>query len=259
MSKILSKEVTAEDFNKTSKTPTADEPMNSPTAAVTQENISVVVADKKTITLHLKALDDCFKGIEKTFFKVAFNLWWFYDTGAYCEINGKGYDNIVAFAKDRYGLSKASIYNYINIVERFGKKDENGSITVLDSKWKDYSSTKLLYMLRMNNVTLDKCSPAMTVADIKKLLSQQDKIEDNTDSDSTDSDSADSTDSDSADNTDSKKKAVLRAKYDNLQELYSIRDVTALESRKEEIWHALKECLCQHDGIDCGISISMFW
>lgn len=263
MAKTLSKTATAKDFDESTKTATAEtvtenELMNSPTEIIEKKNTVVVMADKKAITAHLKALDDCFKGIEKTFFKIAFNLHWFYKTNAYCEINGKGYDNIAQFAKDRYGISKATCHNYLNIVDKFGKPTENGEITELLPCYKDYSSTKLMYMLQMDDDTLMRCTPKMTVAEIKKLLAESKGIECKEDTAET-AETADGNDSDTADSEKTEKKPVTRTTYANTQELYSIKTAEDLESHAKEILDALKKALSQNNGTDYGISIQMFW
>lgn len=263
MAKTLSNTATAKDFAETAKKATAEtatgsEPMNPPTEIIEKNDTVVVMADKKAITAHLKALDDCFKGIEKTFFKIAFNLHWFYKTNAYCEINGKGYDNIAQFAKDRYGIGKATCHNYLNIVKKFGKPTENGEITELLPCYKDYSSTKLMYMLQMDDDTLKRCTPKMTVAEIKKLLAESKGIECKEDTAET-AETADGNDSDTADSEKTEKKPVTRTAYVNIQELYSIKTVEDLESHAKEIMDALKKALSQNNGTDYGISIQMFW
>ena len=259
MAKRLSETATAKDFDETktaiAETATENEPMNPPTEIIEKDDTVVVMADKKAITAHLKALDDCFKGIEKTFFKIAFNLHWFYKTNAYCEINGKGYDNIAQFAKDRYGISKATCHNYLNIVDKFGKPTENGEITELLPCYKDYSSTKLMYMLQMDDDTLMRCTPKMTVAEIKKLLAESKGIECKEDT----AETADDNNSDTADSEKTEKKPVTRTAYANTQELYSIKTVEDLESQAKEILDALKKALSQNNGTDYGISIQMFW
>ena len=265
MAKTLSKTATAKVFDETAKTATAEtvtaetataetgtenEPMNPPTEIIEKKDTVVVMADKKAITAHLKALDECFKGVEKTFFRVAFNLHWFYKTNAYCEINGKSYANIEQFARDRYGISKPTTYNYINIVDKFGKPNENGDITELLPCYKDFSSTKLLCMLNMDDDTLMKCTPKMTVAEIKKLLAESKGIECKEDTAET---------AEMADSEKTEKKSVTRTTYANSQELYSIETVEDLESHAKEIMDALKKALSQNNGTDYGISIQMFW
>ena len=260
MAKTLSKTATAKDFDESTKTATTEtvtenEPMNPPTEIIDKKDTVVVMADKKAITAHLKALDECFKGVEKTFFRVAFNLHWFYKTNAYCEINGKSYANIEQFARDRYGISKPTTYNYINIVDKFGKPSENGDITELLPCYKDFSSTKLLCMLNMDDDTLMKCTPKMTVAEIKKLLAESKGIECKEDT----AETADGNNNDSADSEKAEKKSVTRTTYANTQELYSIKTVEDLESHAKEILDALKKALSQNNGTDYGISIQMFW
>lgn len=263
MAKTLSKTATAKDFDETAKTATAEtvtenEPMNPPTEIIEKKDVVVVMADKKAITAHLKSLDECFKGVEKTFFKVAFNLHWFYETNAYIDIDGKCYKNIEQFARDRYGISKPTTYNYINIVDKFGKPNENGDITELLPCYKDFSSTKLLCMLNMDDDTLMKCTPKMTVAEIKKLLAESKGIECKEDTAET-AETADGNNGDTADSEKTEKKSVTRTAYANSQELYSIKTVEDLESHAKEIMDALKKALSQNNGTDYGISIQMFW
>lgn len=261
MGKRMSAKATAKDFESIANTATAEtatvnntvapdaEPVNPPVEVIDEKDTIVVMADTKAINAHLKALDDCFKGIEKTFFKVAFNLHWFYKTNAYVEINGKGYANIEQFARDRYGISKPTTYNYINIVDKFGHKTDTGEITELETCYKDFSSTKLLCMLPMDDETLMKCTPKMTVAEIKKLALSVKSIE--TKEDIADTDTADAETSD--------RKSVTRTVYEHTQELYSIKSVDELDKRANEILDAIRKSLSQQNGTEYGISISMFW
>ena len=206
---------------------------------ISAENTSVVVADKKAIATHLKELDGAFSSVEKAFFKIAFNLHWFYETNAFCEVGGKGYDNITQFAKDRYGLSKATTYNYIKVVERFGSKNPDGSITSIREQYKDFSSTKLLLMSNADEEVLAKCTSDMRVKDIKALMS--------------------AADADVEEPTAIVPEPPVKAVSDK-QELFKIDSYEDFEKRKTEIIKSLEKVLRQDsDGVRYGISISMIW
>ena len=256
MGKRMSATATAKDFTATVNNTVAPdaEPINPPVEVIEESETSLILADANTIKKHLQDLDKCVKGVEKSFLSIALNLHWFKSTGAYCEIDGKGYDNIAQFARDRYGISKATTHNYINIVDKFGRKTDTGEIAELENCYKDFGMTKLLYMLPMDDETLMKCTPKMTVAEIKKLAQSVKGIE--TKDDASDTDTADT---DTADTETADRKPVTRTVYEHTQELYSIKSVDELDKRANEILDAIRKSLSQQNGTEYGISISMFW
>ena len=110
---------------------------------ISKDDTSVIVIDTKSINRHLKELDKIFDAFRKNYFyQIGFGLYWFDDTGAYQQIGSKTYDNIADFAKDRYGISKATTYQYLAVIKKFGKINyETGEIDSIQDEYKDYKST----------------------------------------------------------------------------------------------------------------------
>lgn len=185
---------------------------------------------------HLRELDNL-ACKDDTFLKVAFNLYWFYQTQAYLELNEE-YKSISDFAKKRYKISKSTIYNYLNVVEKFGELNpKTKEVDVLKDAYKDYSSTALIVMSAMTEEQLQKCSPDMTVSQLRKIL-KNDAEKAVTDKNVKGS-SADST-----------------FKSNNLK-LYSVSGLDDFKSKKREINKAIEKVLSQNDGNTYRIDIYM--
>ena len=139
---------------------------------ISKDDTSVIVIDTKSINRHLKELDKIFDAFRKNYFyQIGFGLYWFDDTGAYQQIGSKTYDNIADFAKDRYGISKATTYQYLAVIKKFGKINyETGEIDSIQDEYKDYKSTALIIMAGMTAEQLAQCSPDMKTKELKFIL-----------------------------------------------------------------------------------------
>lgn len=218
---------------------------------ISAKNTSVVSCTKEQVKKHLKSLDDAVASFEKTFFKIGLELYWFYTTQGYVSIDGVEYANIADFAKKRYGISKATTYQYINVYDRFGKLDaKTGDCIGIDDKYKDYGSTQLLVMSQMPDEILSKCTPSQKVAKMKALLKGI------PDDDGTDEENGDST----GDESNSTRKPFNTIKTANTQELYSISSVEELEKIKDEIINTIRKTVGQGvNGVNYGVSVVMTW
>lgn len=104
---------------------------------------------------------------ETSFMRVAFNLKWFKDKKAYLTM---GYETIDQLALKEFGIKKATTYNFLKVVERFGLLQLDGNITELQDDYKKYTSTKLITMASLtDNEIKDNIKPDMSVAQIKKV------------------------------------------------------------------------------------------
>ena len=254
MAKRISKLATASDFNneetKTSDTLDNDNFMTSPTDSEEipfSDNTTVIVTSPDKIKKNLKALDDCFNGVEKTFLKIGFGLYWFYDTCAYANINGVEYANVADFAKSRYGISKQTTYNYINVIERFAEKVDGEAVKLSDN-FKDYKFTQLLTMLDMNDETLAKCNSKMKVKDLKALLNVQNSIG-----------CDDEEQQEEEVKKEEEKKSFKAEKKENNVQLFNIESVEEFHEKQSEILQAIEKTLLQDNGIKYEISILMTW
>lgn len=142
--------------------------MNPP--AVTQEVYSAEML--KELDKHAKAIKTALSGIDKNFAKIAFNLYWIYETGTY---KAMGCDSIADYASKQFDIQKTSTYNFIAIVDRFGKRDENGHVMdCFDDKYKDFSSSKLSLISELTEVEIEELGivPTMSVREIKKAVKE---------------------------------------------------------------------------------------
>lgn len=220
---------------------------------IPKEDTSVIVANKQAISKHLKELDKIFDAFRKNyFFLIGFGLYWFDDTGAYQQVGDKTYDNIAEFAKDRYGISKATTYQYLAVIKKFGKiNPDTGEIDAIQDKYKDFKSTALIIMAGMTAEQLAKCSPDMKTKELKAIRDGFPLIEDKQENDNQDGKKGQP----------EKPKSPVSEKKSNVQSLFRIESVTDFETRSKEIMEAIKKVLMQNNGTDYGynIDISMTW
>lgn len=215
---------------------------------IPKEETSVIVVNKQAIAKHLKELDKIFDAFRKNyFFSIGFGLYWFDDTGAYQQVGNQTYDNIADFAKDRYGISKATTYQYLAVIKKFGKiNSETGEVDAIQDEYKDYKSTALIIMAGMTAEQLAQCKPDMKTKELKAIRDGVSLIEDKQDVDKGQS---------------KKVKSPSPEKKTNVQSLFRIESVTDFETRSKEIMEAIKKVLMQNNGTDYGynIDISMTW
>lgn len=212
---------------------------------IPKEDTSVIVANKQAISKHLKELDKIFDAFRKNyFFSIGFGLYWFDDTGAYQQIGGKIYDNIADFAKDRYGISKATTYQYLAVVKKFGKiNPETGEVDAIRDEYRDYKSTALIIMTGMSDEQLAQCKPDMKTKELKAICDGV-LLEDKQDGDEKHAE---------------KPKALAPQNKSNMQSLFKIESVSDLESRSKEILESIKKVLMQDNGTKYHVDISMTW
>lgn len=144
-------------------------PMNAPT---TPENTPSVYDNKEFCADMKKHADNIKKElgkVESSFLKVAFDLHYIYQNKGYEVLGAK---DIYSLAKERFGLARGTANNFINIVESFAKRDENGNILPeLDERYKKFKSSQLIVMLNMSEDALLEVTSDMTVRQLKKMKS----------------------------------------------------------------------------------------
>lgn len=208
-------------------------------------DISVIAPiSQQIIDKRLKGLDKIFDAFRKNyFFQIGFALYWFDDTTSYQFIPGSQYDNIADFAKDRYGISKATTYQYLAVIKKFGQiNPKTGEIDAIQDEYKDYKSTALIIMAGMTDEQLAKCSPSMKTKELKAIRDGVPLIEDKQNGDK-----------------EHAKKPKSPVSKSNMQPLFRIENITDLENRSKEILEAIKKVLMQDNGTNYSIDISMTW
>ena len=212
---------------------------------IPKSDTSVITVDTKSINKHLKALDNIFDAFRKNyFFAIGFGLHWFDDTGAFQQIGNKTYSTIADFAKDRYGISKATTYQYLAVIKKFGQiNPDTGEIDAIQDKYKEYKSTALIIMAGMTDEQLAQCSPDMKTKELKAIRDGL-LLEDMVNGDKKQSE---------------KPKSPSLQNKSNIQPLFKIESVSDLESRSKEILESIKKVLMQDNGKKYHVDISMTW
>lgn len=150
----------------TKTTTTIDAPMNAPTS-VFDDKAFCTEMNKRCTNIKRE-----FSKVESSFMKIAFDLHYIYSKKGYEVLGAK---DIYELAKTHFGISRGTSNGFINVVEKFAKRDESGNVLPeLQDRFKDFSSSQLLAMLNMTNDALLEISPDMTVREIKKLKKGED-------------------------------------------------------------------------------------
>lgn len=262
MGKRISKSVTASDFATTTATvpSTATLPVTTDTPEVVKSTAGdIVTISKEAVSKHLKSLDNAVKAYKKGLLGIGYNLYWFKDTLAYQEIDGKEYPTIEAFAKDRYDISRSTCLAYISVIEKFGKVNpETNEIDSLKDEYKDYSPTALITMCAMDGEMLSKCNSNMRIKDLKALMNAKDEDEESDDdNDSKNSRFDDGTD-DSDDGTDdSDNDGDVNSNDSRLNGicLLHINTVEELENKKEYVFEVMKRILTQNTSVNYTVGV----
>ena len=112
-----------------------------------------------------------FGKIDRSVFKIAFEVHWLYDNQAYIPL---GYDNIYDLAKSEFGIARGTTSDYINMVDRFGERDDLDNFTGnIMEKYKPYSSSKLISMHDLLDSEIDSLlKPEMSVREIKGIVNK---------------------------------------------------------------------------------------
>ena len=114
---------------------------------------------------------DSMENISKSGYAVAFAIHAIYTKKLY---RVDGYKNVYNYALERYGLSRTTCNDFINMVERFGKISGNEKECIMEIKpeYELYGNSQLLAMKGYNDAEIKdaKINPSMSVREIKKAL-----------------------------------------------------------------------------------------
>ncbi|WP_312810451.1 hypothetical protein [Sedimentibacter sp.] len=116
------------------------------------------------------------KDISKTYVFIARRLYELKESNYIERTDFKGYKNIYDLALHEFGYEASKVRYLIAIFLRFFNDDieyTKSSVTYkgksLNNKYSDYSITQLRYMCEMTDQQLKKCSPDMSVREIKDI------------------------------------------------------------------------------------------
>ncbi len=107
--------------------------------------------------------------VDKSRLSIMLNLHWLSDNDGFKPL---GYKNIYDLAKNEFNIARGTTCEYINVIDRFGERDELGNFTgKINEKYKDFSSSKLILMTKLKDDELDMVKPDMSVRELKKEIS----------------------------------------------------------------------------------------
>lgn len=110
----------------------------------------------------------CASKIDSSFWTIAFDLYWMNKKKAYFI---QSYQNIVTYSEKMFGYGSSTCYSLIAVVDRFAKRNEDGSIIeVPNDLAKDYSVSKLELMVNLTDDQIKQLKPTMSVRQIKKFI-----------------------------------------------------------------------------------------
>lgn len=139
------------------------EVMNAPV----NETVALPYTAKEVKTRGL-AIRNELKKVDSAFERIAFNLYWFYENKAFETV---GYKNIYDMASKEFGIARGTTSNFINVVDRFAERDENGNIIEkISDNYKNFKSSQLIVMLGKSDEELKEIDADMSVREIKKAL-----------------------------------------------------------------------------------------
>lgn len=115
-----------------------------------------------------KAIKSSIGKIDTSLETIAFNLHWVDAKQAY---KAEGYPTIIEYAAEVCGYQKTTCYSYLDVVDRFAKRNEKGEILEsFDERVKGFSVSKLSVMVKLTDSEIETLNPTMSVRDIKRFV-----------------------------------------------------------------------------------------
>lgn len=147
------------------KTKTITEQFNE---VAVQSEKAIAANEKRLYSRFVSQIDREYKKMENCYLNTAFALHALYAKKLY---KVGGYQNIYELAADKFNIARGTCNNFINICQKFGLPNENGTIVDLQETFKTYNMSQLMVMLNMNQELLNMCSPSMSVRALKDMKS----------------------------------------------------------------------------------------
>lgn len=161
--KTVNKEVTETKVTvKAQETSVAEQNINPPADVYSKEMLTETTKRAKVIKAELGK-------VENSFSKIAFNLHWIHENGTYKAL---GYKNVYDFAKMEFGIARGTCNNFINVVERFGKRVNGEIVEQIEDCYKEFKSSQLILMLDLSDKEIEQLDMGMSVRDMKKKIKE---------------------------------------------------------------------------------------
>lgn len=197
-------------------------PINPPEEVYSKEMLTEVSKRSKSIKTELGK-------VESSFSKIAFNLHWIHENGAYKPL---GYKNVYDFAKMEFGIARGTCNNFINVVNRFAKRVDGKVVEQIEDCYKDFKSSQLILMLDLSDKDIKQLDCGMSVRDMKKEIK---KMTSDTDT---------SSEGEEKDGTSNESSPIdVESKEINRQVLITIRSMAEYDSQEDKIYDMIKRAL----------------
>lgn len=122
---------------------------------------------KQEFTERTNVIKKEMRNIQNSFLIIGFQLHWIKTNNMYRVMD---YKNIMDYAEKEFGIKKSTCCNFINIIENYAERDENGEVieSIADC-YRNFSSSQLVAMLGMPEEMQQQVTPDMSVRAINRL------------------------------------------------------------------------------------------
>lgn len=122
---------------------------------------------KQEFTERTNVIKQEMRNIQNSFLVIGFQLHWIKTNNMYKVLN---YKNIMDYAEKEFGIKKSTCCNFINIIETYAERDENGEvIESIAECYRNFSSSQLIAMIGMPEEIQQQVTPDMSVRAINRL------------------------------------------------------------------------------------------
>lgn len=135
--------------------------------SVTKQKTDSMKGLSKDAQKRLTVLDNEVSNVNQSMLKIAFQIHWIYEHTVYQDL---GYNNIYDFVNERYGMSRGSCSNYINVINRYCKRNDEQVLEELEEQFLPYTFSQLVVMIDLSNEEINKISPDTSVRNIQKQI-----------------------------------------------------------------------------------------
>lgn len=117
----------------------------------------------------VKAIQKELHAINKSMLGIAFNIHWIYENNGY---KLDGFQNIYDFAKEKFGISRGTVSNYISVVDRFAQRINGQCTDKLAESYKGFKFSHLIAMVELTDEEIQQLSPEMSVREMQRKIKE---------------------------------------------------------------------------------------
>lgn len=127
---------------------------------------------KELLTKYEKMIENAMKSTDKNMLTMCGAISAI-TTGELYKEGATVYENAYEYAMDKFGISKSSVSEAVNLFKAFG----NAETGVIAPAWKDYKYSQLRYMRKLPVNMLEKVKPQTSVREIQDMLKSVKELE----------------------------------------------------------------------------------